>query len=780
MPRLRAFIITVVALFPALGRAQMPDANSLQELEQAGYVTMNKITTPLLYPAYTAKPYNLKVLLVSGRADMPKDAQEALAEVSYSRDEFKVHALLERYRPFVEEQMATLKQTGGYLVPLRFQLGEYDFDHHRFPLKLTLAVNKSKSADGLHCAGAYDKFQNMAQTACISISNWNENSGAFQFLAIDEQSEAQRIKQMLVGGKAGFYFVTARDGAFRLATGAPLRVGNFLDQALVAGTQPARVIGLVLVELATGQILVAGPLPNAGPGAPARPGAKSKPNSPPPSSRPAVASATASQAPGDAVTADTAPAPLTGSTSNPTAATAPADGQPIIVGVPDDTPTLRLDKLLAALAYAAYSDPEKVAVAQKTAQQIQEKFARIQNDSGRDPVIQAHELKELQPKLDAAVLKLEELQAQMALKDQVAREYGAEPVVDAALTRVASAGHVYFERYRLTDGRQIMVFRGTDNGQDLWTDLQIGMTPELAKELVNSIKTASGRAMVTGASRVSAGEAHPSPASTGRPAAFSVADALVKKIIQGGTPADRLILSGHSLGGGYAQYAGLRSNVAQIVAFNPAPLSAQLQKDASGEHTRSTIRHYVSFVTTRQSKSGAYGDPVSQLTTEYLNQPEIAGLKVIGKQYAVPVCVDLRGPEYRAFSHFFQDGIKHMTLSSIDHGFRTTKKVGSIVGQTEGMVTASTDQESAMKSGAKVGKVPGKVAGTAAYCLKHPYLCGGKVALGGAASVLTKTELTPRAWTILSAHKMKNLEEAIENDGQAVCEDPQTQLAPST
>lgn len=766
--------------------AQLPDFSMFQELEQAGYVPMNKVTTPLLYPANTGKPFSLKILLVTGRDDMPKEAHQPLSEASYSRDEFKVHAIVESYRPFVDEKIGAIQHATGLLVPLRFTLGEYEFDRHRFPLKLALTATRAKSAEGLHCAGAYDKFQNLRQTACVSVSNWNEKNSAFQYLAIDDQAEAQRIKQLLQGGRAGFYFVTAKDGPFRLATGSPQRVGNFMDQSIVAGSQPVKVQGLILVDFSTGQILVSGPMPNAAGNKVEKSNPKSassNSSAPPQSTTPSIAANTtpAGQKPENPVSPDERPNTDVGvePSSNTTAAASVPNA--VTFGVPDDAPTLRLDKLLSMLSYSVYADAEKLATAQRDAAQLESKFDRIQNDAGRDALIKARELKELQPKIEAAGLKVVELQAQISIKKQVELEFGAQPVLDPVLAREAAAGHVYLDRYSLRDGRQVVVFRGTDNSHDVWTDLQIGMTPELAAELLKGIKSASGRGVVTGAGRVSDPASQIAQGGVGRPPAFAVVDNIVRKIIKSGISPDRLILTGHSLGGGYAQFAGLRNKVGQVIAFNPAPLNSRLQKDAmpSSGGGATTMRHYISYVSTKQSRDGTYGDPVSQLTTEYLKQPEIANLKVLGRQYAVPVCVDLRGPEYRAFSRLFQDSIKHVTLGSIDRGFHITKQVGSVLGKAEGMATAGTEQESAIKTGGQVGKVPGKAAATAAYCLKHKVMCTGKVAAGGAASVLAKTDLSPRAWTIFSAHKMKNLEEAILNDGAAQCEDPQTQLGPN-
>lgn len=773
IPRTSLLFIVMAGIVTAGAvRAEMPQASNLDELKRSGYVAMDQINTPLLYPVNTGKPYSAKVMLTEGRAAVPKELGGPLHDLAFP-DEFKVHAALEQLQPFLDERSDALRRAKGYLVPLRASLGEYDFTRHRFPLKLALMVNKPKSSDSYQCSGAYDQIRNMRLTACIGASNWNDRNQAFQYLAIDNQDQAQLLKKKLQNNEAGFFFVMEPDGRFKPLTNEEFKFGNFFSQTVVSGVQPARVMGLLLVDFASGDILVSGPL--SGIEGRGGNGDATSSSSSPAKGQPQLAAAANSQM-GAPDSADVSSGSGQLAIDEAVPGAVPQEASNVTVGVPSDAATLRLDKLLAMLSFAVYSDPGKLAASQKAADGLQAKLERIQDDPGRDPLIKAREVKQLQDAVQVANLNTEQLQRQQEVKQAVADTYGARRIRLPDIEKLALAGHVYLEVYALPDGRQAVVFRGTDNSNDVMTDLQIGMTPELVAELAARIKSAKGQAMVTGMGQTVAG--HFDAGKLGRPETFKVADELVRKMIRGGIAPARLILAGHSLGGGYAQYAGLRNRVGQIVAFNPAPLSGRLQQDAgigSGPIS-SGIRHYVSFIALGKNPGGGFYDPVSQLTTEYLRQPEIAALRVIGQQYAVPVCADMRGPEYANFLRKLQDGVTKTTLSTVDKGFKKTKLVGKVIGAADGAVSAGTERRSAIENGAAVGQVPGRVAGTATYCLEHPYLCGGKLAIGGAVSTLARNEFAPRAWTLLSAHRMQNLEEAILADGTAACDDPMTRL----
>jgi hypothetical protein len=227
------------------------------QLEQEGYVTLNKITTPLLYPVNSGKPYNAKFLLSIGRDNLPPDLRQLQPGLS-DVNEFRVHALLQQFEPYLTGRMDALRNAKGYLVPLKAKLGEYDFQRHRFPLTLNMLVTKPKSPDSYHCAGAYDEFRNTRLSACVSATNWNNQNKAFQYLAIDNLQQAEQIKRQLLNDQAGLYFLMQTDGRFRVVDNTKMKYGGFMEPTLASGVQPARVIGLLLVDHATNAILLSG------------------------------------------------------------------------------------------------------------------------------------------------------------------------------------------------------------------------------------------------------------------------------------------------------------------------------------------------------------------------------------------------------------------------------------------------------------------------------------------------------------------------------------------
>jgi len=763
-----------------LACAQMPDAGTIPELERSGYVLMDKINTPLLYPSATGKPYDARVLLIEGRDSLPDDLRQRVGNLN-DRDEFKVHEALQAFQPFLAERKDTLHAARGYLVSLRHKLGEYDFNRHRFPLTLELAVSKPKSADSYHCSGAYDRIKQSLFTACIGATNWNRQNPAFQYLAIDDVQQAQLIKRKLEQNKAGFFFLMQPDGRFRPVESSKMRFGGYFNPVLVSGIQPARVLGLVLVDFDTDEIMVAGPMAgvkavpptrdDAGAAAPPRTGGTASTPGAGAGAAPSypVAGAQPGQAGGGlAATPGNPGAPVTpGAASVPMPVPAPG----ITLGLPADAPTRDLDRLLAVLAYTVYSDDDKIADARQLVKALNDKAARIAGDSGRDELIRARELDRLQKDIDAAELKLASLQDQMQLKQATVAAWRLRRQHRPQLESTARNGKLHVENYALPDGREIVVFRGTDNGEDILTDLQLGLTPELAAELATRVKSSAGQGVLTGiGSAVVKGydAGHLDANNIGRPQSFQAADALVRQLIASGVPAGQVVLSGHSLGGGYAQYAGLRHRVGQVVAFNPAPLSAQLQKDiGSGAQAGVRLRHYVSFIAAEGA--GPTYDPLSQLTREYLKQPELNAFRVIGEQYAVSVCAPMGTPEYLSFSRSFQEKVTQTTLMSINKGAMGTKLAGQMAGYAVGANSAGTERGSAIANGGAIGRMPGQALGTAAYCSKHPFLCSGKLAMGGIASAAAQATLAPRAWTVLNAHRMKNLQEAMQLDGAADC-----------
>ena len=252
---------TGVAIFSLFAsgavRADMPDSKTFLDLEQAGYVFLDRINTPLLYPLATGKPFDAKLLLLIGRQDLPNNQQQIAGDLELN-DEFRRHAALVQMQPFLDDRTSALKQAKGYIVPLNAQLGEYDFGKHRFPLHLSLLIQVPKSADSYHCSGAYEKVQNARVTVCVRTSNWNEHSSAFQYLVVDDENQAQQIKQQFQNNKVGFFFVIVPDGGLHSIANKRIQYGSFFDRTLISSVQTARVLGLILLDFSSGNILISG------------------------------------------------------------------------------------------------------------------------------------------------------------------------------------------------------------------------------------------------------------------------------------------------------------------------------------------------------------------------------------------------------------------------------------------------------------------------------------------------------------------------------------------
>jgi pimeloyl-ACP methyl ester carboxylesterase len=411
---------------------------------------------------------------------------------------------------------------------------------------------------------------------------------------------------------------------------------------------------------------------------------------------------------------------MPGGTGAP-AATAPAVGT-IKAGMPTDAATFELDKFLSQVAYAVYSDAQLIDDSNASLQKAQKQLALIENDTRRDEAMRAKEARDARAKIDALSQKLAEQQAQGDIKENVGQVFGARRLSYPSIESFAASKHIYFDSYATSDAKRVIVFRGTANKDDVLTDLKIGMTPELFTELANRTRAANGSPMLSGVSdlavkNMAAGQFNADD--TGLPEEFRAAEDIVARVMATGVRASDIVLSGHSLGGGYAQYAGMRKRVGQVVAFNPAPLSAALQKEALAGLGGSPIRmrHYISFVGMQGSDAG-YFDPVSQLTSEYLKQPGMNALRVMGEQYVVRVCASAHGPEYQAFEQKAQDFISQKTAVGVD------------------------------RAGGK-------------------FQAAGKV-LGALAGAFAAKDL-PKTWLILNAHKMKNLQESMQQGGKVSC-----------
>jgi hypothetical protein len=257
----------------------------------------------------------------------------------------------------------------------------------------------------------------------------------------------------------------------------------------------------------------------------------------------------------------------------------------------------------------------------------------------------------------------------------------------------------------------------------------------------------------------------------GRPEAFKSADSLIASIIRSGVPSKKIMLTGHSLGGGLAQYAGIKNRAGTIVTFNTAPLNTQLHDDIASitGSFDGVLRHYVAFVSGSPGSGEGVMDPVSQRA----GLSEFRALKVVGSQhtqYVIEVCRDLESPEYQSFYNTSQGVITHLTLSSLAMGdkYKTLINTSRVAGGVAGYQNATTDNASSALTGVTVADKGAKGYAAVANCAKHPFLCSAKAATGGIFSALANGYV-PIIWNIYTAHRMKSLFDKINGYAESVC-----------
>lgn len=381
------------------------------------------------------------------------------------------------------------------------------------------------------------------------------------------------------------------------------------------------------------------------------------------------------------------------------------------------------------------------------------KYSRIENDTNRNAIIQPLELKKLSRKIETQRLKLTHLQSMMEYKQQIPEKFGVQRL-DAPIV-----SGITYERYRLPDAREVVVFRGTSGAQDYETDFQLAMTPETVAELTQGL--GEGRSMALAfANKVSNGQ---NPENEGKPAAFLAADRLIANIIRSGFPANKLILTGHSLGGGLAQYAGIHQGVNSIVTFNTAPLNIQLRHSLETSKYTGAIRNYVSLIPSVTGESVM--DPVSQ----NLGSKSVNSLQVIGPQYTVEVCNDPESPEFKSFSDFAQGFITRKTVSSMaGDKYKIERNAASAVGATAGSAQASTDNVSAGYTGYKQAKGFANGVVATMNCIDHPFLCSAKAVAGGVASISADIALS-KLWALYTAHRMQGIFDAMNGRSGEFC-----------
>ncbi|EIM04259.1 hypothetical protein UUC_03525 [Rhodanobacter denitrificans] len=378
--------------------------------------------------------------------------------------------------------------------------------------------------------------------------------------------------------------------------------------------------------------------------------------------------------------------------------------------LPDSASVRQRDAVLALLSYAVYADDAHVRLVKQTMDRL--KAGSLVPPGGPGAVRGA---------LEAQQRRLDQLRDQMATKARLSTQ-GIRRVPLPELEAMAQAHGVYFETYDLPQGLRAVVFRGTDNTSDVATDLSIGLSPDMLADLQASFPFLSGKLAVLT-------EQHGDEAQTGRPANFEVADQVVAAITRAGTAPERLVVAGHSLGGGYATYAGVHQRAGQVVGFNPAPLNSRQLADIGADQASAVanVRYYSSYIPSTGGRPAVL-DPVSHISHALGGDDGLTSMKVMGRQYVSPVCVSFATAAYRAFDANLQAGLNRLVASV-----------------SQGAPQQSMD------------------------CRAHPILCGVKAAAQNTKHAQFEA-VSRYAWSLLSAHRIRELADSLRAGGQPACQ----------
>lgn len=752
-----------------------------------GSVVMDELTTPLLHYARTGEMFQTRMIAGSAQGSFPENIRRVyntfLYASTFGPDEFRRAETKGQLDAYMLARAEALKDAGVYLFRVKGRLLEYDFTRKGFPVELSLPDSLVRSRETLACLGnhsliAVNKQQQAPAAACLSAPNLAAQQ-SLRFLEVPDLESAKLLRQKTPYGLD--YYVVAQVSADYRAFKAPLP--KLTDGRAVLGIQTTRAIGLLMADHYASTVLAKSgvtdtrellamstrqPQDAAQTGQLVQPvqADAAKPAAAAPrtmevvdESRQTPQSLATQAAPSEAKE----PAALQAASSlNPdsarTPAAAPGGSQAVALGLPQDPENQNLDKLLATLSWAVYSDAAKLRAAQQGIAKLTGKHERVSVDAGREPTLKKLELSELSKELEARKVKLAELQQQEQIKREASARYGLHPVAAPVYERI------HQEVYRFNDGRHLVVFRGTDNTDDVMTDAQLALNDETVAEVRRRMRQSVG-GRITGALGGVAGAAM---GGSTVPTSFLSADKMVATLIRSGVPASKIILTGHSLGGGLAQYAGFKNDVQAVVSFNPAPLSMTLREQAKISATSKTVaHHYISLL--MDDRGDLRLDPVSGKLQGIAGLPELWTLQIVGKTRAMQVCNGLNTPEFALALNAVDKAVAGTAVKAAGAGAGSAKeKVARMYGAAGGLALAKTERTHAAETAADVGDKAATGLLAAKRCIDHPILCP-LAAAGTLVTMEAAREKRKAMWLLLQAHAMRPLYESIVADGAPTC-----------
>ena len=721
--------------------AQDAPAKVFADYEAMGYVRMDSLNIILLYESKVGKNTEATKLLEIMADELSGSTGIRFAQFSQASDKALRMEAKHALDYDLRDRKSALVSSRGYLLPVLATLGNYDPVSKLLAMRLTLDINGVSENRTAQCAILPQQGKRHLK-ACVSAKNMEHADPIFHHIPAETAQVADRLKLLIGQGRMRIFAQAEPSGPYQNGRTVPVDLVNGAD---ITGNQPTNILALVLVNIDTASVVMVGKAKALPPDN--KQGAdKDKDSVKATSEQPTEKSGAGGQRD-----------KLEIGTYGPADPPKGPGGTKIIYGPPPDGPDLDTDKFLSLLSFTVYATPTKLNNARRDLENMEAKFERISNDEARLDLIQQKELKKLASKIERQVRKVELLQAMLEMKEAIPAQYGAR------LIDVSRQPKLNYERYKMRDGREAIVFRGTADLSDLETNFQLAVTPESLSELGARL----GRGQTVLDAMANRMQEQSNSESTGRPEAFKAADSMVAAIIRSGVKSSSILLTGHSLGGGLAQYAGMRNRVGSVVTFNPTPLSAQLQDEATSAAStfNGALRHYVAFVPGPPGSGQGVMDPVSQRA----GLSGFKALQVIGPQHVIEVCSDQQSPEYQSFFNTTQGVITNQTLGSlVSDKYKTVVKAGSAAGAVTGYETATTDKVSSALTGMRSAGKGVKGVAAVASCVKHPFLCSAKAAAGGLVSALASGYI-PKIWDLYTAHRMKSMFDVLHGYSTSSC-----------
>ena len=242
--------------------AQISDAKTWADIESSGYIFMDDLVSPLLYPALANVPYDVRALLKNGQGHsskhLPPHLTNNLREMMLkldSNDEFARHEVEEQIQPYINEMISKIKSAKGYIVGIEVNLDDYNFQTHRFNISIKFDTPISKQMS-MNCRGAFAQVNGVPLTTCVRAISWPEVRKTYGYIQIDDSVDAQSFKSRL--NEIGAYLIMEPVGKIQvLGKKAPtLRTSIFSRGKKASAVQTARVVGIFFMNEATNEVVL--------------------------------------------------------------------------------------------------------------------------------------------------------------------------------------------------------------------------------------------------------------------------------------------------------------------------------------------------------------------------------------------------------------------------------------------------------------------------------------------------------------------------------------------